>query len=164
MYVCIYLSIYIYIHTALHIRWPKYWSFSFSIFPSNKYSGLISFRINWSDLLAVQGTLKSLLQHCSSKAPILRHSFFSMAQLSHPYVTAGKTIALTMQTFVHKMMSLLLNMPSGFVIAFVQGASVFNFTAALSTVIIEPQKIKSTTVSIFHYLFAMKWWDQMPWS
>ena len=157
---CMY--IYTHTHTALHIRWPKYWSFSFSIFPSNKYPGLISFRINWFDLLAVQGTLESLLQHRSSKAPILRHSFFFMAQLSHPYVTTGKTIALTIQTLVCKMMSLLLNMPSGFVIAFVQGSSIFNFMASLSTVTIEPQKIKSTTVSIFHYLFAMKWWDQRP--
>ena len=153
MYVCIYLSIY----TALHIRWPKYWSFSFSIFPSNKYSGLISFRINWSDLLAVQGTLKSLLQHCSSKAPILRHSFFSMAQLSHPYVTTGKTIALTIQTFVHKMMSLLLNMPSGFVIAFLPRGKhlLISWLQWPSTVILEPKKIKSLTVSIFPHLFAM---------
>ena len=154
----------IYIYTALHVRWPKYWSFSFSIFPSNKYSGLISFRINWFDLLSGQGTLKSLLQHCSSKAPILLHLFFFMAQLSHSYLTTGKTIALTIQTFACTMMSLLLHMPSGFVITFVQGASVFNIIAALSTVIMEPQKIKSTTVSIFHYLFALKWWDHMPWS
>ena len=86
------------------IRWPKYWSFSFSISPSNEYSGLISFRINWFDLLAIQGTLKSLLQHHSSKAPILRQSGFFMAQLSHPYMTTGKTIALTRWTFVGKVM------------------------------------------------------------
>ena len=91
----------------VHIRWPKYWSFSFSISPSNEYSGLISFRIGQLDLLAVQGTLKSLLQHHSSKAPILRHSAFFIVQLSHPYMTTGKTIALTRQTFVGKVMSLL---------------------------------------------------------
>ena len=91
--------------SVLCIRWPKYWSFSFSISPSNEYSGLISFRVDWFDLLAVQGTLKSLLQHHSSKAPILWHSFFFMVQLSHPYMTAGKNIALTMQTFVGKVVS-----------------------------------------------------------
>ena len=94
--------------SALHIRWPKYWSFSFSISPSNEYSGLISFRIDWLDLLAVQGTLKSLLQHHSSKASILRHLAFFMVQLSHPYMNTGKTIALTRWTFVGKVMSLLL--------------------------------------------------------
>ena len=92
---------------VLCIRWPKYWSFSFSISPSNEYSGLISFSIDWSDLLAVQGTLKSLLQHHNSKASILRHSAFFMVQLSHPYTTARKTIALTIQSFVGKVMSLL---------------------------------------------------------
>ena len=97
---------------ALCIRWLKYWSFSFSISPSNEYPGLISFRIDWLDLLAVQGTLKSLLQHHSSKASILNGSAFFMVQLSHPYMTTGKTIALTIQTFVCKMMSLLLNMLS----------------------------------------------------
>ena len=90
------------IESALHIRWPKYWSFSFSISPSNECSGLISFSIDWLDLLAVQGTLKSLLQHHSSKASILRHSAFFMVQLSHPYMTTGKTIGLTKQTFVSK--------------------------------------------------------------
>ena len=98
--------------SALHIRWPKYRSFGFSISPSNEYSGLISFRINWFDLLAVQGTLKSLLQHHSSKASILQHSAFFMVQLSHPYMTTGKTIALTRQTFVSKIMPLLFNMLS----------------------------------------------------
>ena len=96
--------------SALHIMWPKYWSFSFSISPSNDYSGLISFRMDWLDLLAVQGTLKSLLQHHSSKPSILQHSTFFMVQLSHPYMTTGKTIALTRQTFVGKVMSLLFNM------------------------------------------------------
>ena len=94
--------------SALHIGWPKYWSFSFSISPFNDYSGLISFRIDWFDVLAVQGTLKSLLQHHSSKASILRRSAFFILQLSHPYMTTGKTIALTRQTFVGKVMSLLL--------------------------------------------------------
>ena len=104
--------------SALCIRWPKYWSCSFSISPSNEYSGLISFRIDWFDLFAVQGTLKSLLQHHSSKASILWCSAFSIVQLSHPYMTTGKTIALTRQTFVGKVMSLLFNMLSRFVIAF----------------------------------------------
>ena len=104
--------------SVLHIRWPKCWSFSFSINTSNEYSGLICFRIDWFDLLAVQGTLKSLLQHHSSKASILRHSAFLMVQLSHPYMTTGNTIALTRQTFVGKVMSLLFNMLPRLVIAF----------------------------------------------
>ena len=102
--------------SALHIRWPKFWSFSFSISPSNEYSGLIFFRNDWFDLLAVQGTLKSLLQHHSSKASMLRHSAFFTVQLSHPYMTTGKTIALTRRSFVGKVMSLLLNMLSRVVI------------------------------------------------
>ena len=101
--------------SVLHIRWPKYWSFSFSISPSNEYSGLISFRIDWFNILVVQGTLKSLLQHHSSKASILRHSAFFIAQLSHPYMTTGKTIALTRRTFVSTVMSLLLNSLSSLV-------------------------------------------------
>ena len=104
--------------SALHIRWPKYWSFSFRISPSNEYSGLVSFRMDWLDLLAVQGTLKSLLQHHSSKASILQHSSFFVIQLSHPHVTTGKTIALTRRTFVGKVMYLLSNMLSRLVIAF----------------------------------------------
>ena len=111
--------------SVLPIRWPKYWSFSFNISPSNGYSGLISFRMDWVDLLAVQGTHESLLQHHSSKASILRCSAFFVVQLSHPYMTTGKTIALTRQTFVGKVMSLLFNMLSGLVITFFQGASVF---------------------------------------
>ena len=103
---------------TLCIRWPKYWSFSFSLSPSNEYSGLISFRMDWLDLLAVQGTLKSLLQHHSSKASILRYSAFIMVQLSHLYMTTGKTIALTTWTFISKVISLLLNTLSGFVITF----------------------------------------------
>ena len=104
--------------SVLAIKWPKYWSFSFSISPSNEYSGLISFRIDWLDLLAVQGTLKSLLQHHSSRASILRHSAFFIVQLSHPYMTTGKTIALTRQTFVGKVMSVLFNTLSRLVRAF----------------------------------------------
>ena len=105
--------------STLHMRWPKYWSFSFCISPSNEYSGLISFRMDWLDLLAVQGTLKSLLQHHSSKASILWHSAFSIGQPSHPYMTIGKTIALTRRTCVGKVMSLLFNMLSRLVITFV---------------------------------------------
>ena len=104
--------------SVVHIRWPNYWSFSFSISPSNEYSGLISFRMGWFDLLAVQGTLKSLLQRHSSKASVLQCSAFFMVQLSHPYVTTGKTIALTIWTFVGKVMSLLFSMLSRLVIAF----------------------------------------------
>ena len=104
--------------SVLPIRWPKYWSFSFSISPSNEYSGLISFRMDWLDLFAVQGTLKSLLQYHSSKASVLRCSAFFIVQLSHPYMTTGKTIALTRQTFVAKVMSLLFNMLYRLVITF----------------------------------------------
>ena len=119
--------------SVLHIRWPKYWSCSFSISPYNEYSGLISFRIDWLDLLEVQGTLKSLLQHHSSKASILQHSAFFIVQLSHPYLTTGKTIALTIQTFVSKIVSLLLNMLSRFVLAFLPGSKAsFNFIAAVT--------------------------------
>ena len=108
--------------SALHIRWPKYWSFSFSISPSNEHPGMISFRMDWLSLLAVQGTLKSLLQHHSSKESILRHSAFFIIQLSHPYMITGKTIALTRRTFVGKVMFLLFNMLSRLVIAFLPGS------------------------------------------
>ena len=111
--------------SVLQIRWPKYWSFSFNISPSNEYSGLISFRMDWLDSLVVQGTLKSLLQHHSSKASILRCSALFMVQLSHPYMTTGKTIALTRQTFVGKALSLLFNMLSRLVITFLPRASIF---------------------------------------
>ena len=104
--------------TALHLRWPKYWSFSFNISPSNEHPGLIPFRMDWLDLLAVQGTLKSLLQHHSSKASVLLHSVFFIVQLSHPYMTTGKTIALTRWTFVGKVMSLIFNILSRLVITF----------------------------------------------
>ena len=106
--------------STLHMRWPKYWSFSFSIIPSKEHRGLISFRMDWLDLLAVQGTLKSLLQHHTSKASILQRSAFFTVQLSHPYMTTGKTIALTRQTFVGKVISLLFNMLSRLVITFLQ--------------------------------------------
>ena len=118
--------------SALHIRWPKYWSFSFSIGPSNEYSGLISSKIDWLDLLAVQGTLKSLLQHHSSKASILWHSAFFMVQLSHLYMTTGKTIALIIWTFVDKEVSLLLNTLSRFVIAFLPRSKCLNFMTAVT--------------------------------
>ena len=112
---------------VFRIRWPKYWSFSFSISPSNEYSGMISFRIDWFNLLVVQGTLKSLIQHHSSKASILLRSAFFMVQLSHPYMTTGKTIALTRHTFVGKLMSLLFNKLSRLVITSFQGASILKF-------------------------------------
>ena len=111
--------------SALHIRWPKYWSFSFSISSSNEHPGLISFMMDWLDLFAVQGTLKSLLQHHSSKTSILHCSAFFIVQLSYPYMTTGKTIVLTRWTFVGKVMSLLLNMLSRLVITFLQGVSIF---------------------------------------
>ena len=111
--------------SVLYIRWPKYWSFSFNISPFREYSGLISFRMDWLDLLAVQGTLKHLLQHNSSKASILQHSAFFIVQLLHPYMTAGKITALTRQTFVGKVMSLLFNMLSRLVITFLPRANIF---------------------------------------
>ena len=124
------------------IRWLKYWSFSFSISPSNEYSGLTSFRRDWLDLLAVQGTLKSLLQHHSSKASILWHSAFFTVQLSHPYMTTGKTITLTRRTFVGKVMSLLLNMLSRLVITFLPRSKrlLISWLQSPSAVILEPQK------------------------
>ena len=135
--------------STLHMRWPKYWSFSFSIIPSKEILGLISFRMDWLDLLSVQGTLKSLLKHHSSKASILWHSVFFIVQLSHPYMTTGKTIALTRQTFVGKVMSLLLNMLSRLVITFLPRRKhlLISWLQSLSAVILEPRKIKSDTVS-----------------
>ena len=118
--------------SVLHIRWPKYWSSSFSISPCNEYSGLISFKMDWLDLLAVQGTLKSLLQHHSSKASILRCSAFFTVQLSHPYMTTGKTIASTRQTLVGKVMSLLFNMRFRLVITFRPRSVSFNFMAEVT--------------------------------
>ena len=135
--------------SVLHIRWPKYWSFSFSISPFNEYSGLISFRMDWLDLLVFQGTLKSLLQHHSSKASILWCSDFFIVQLSHPYMTTGKTIALTRQIFVRKVMSLLFNMLSRLVITFLPGSEclLISWLQSPSAVILEPNKLKSVTVS-----------------
>ena len=136
--------------SILHIRWQKYWSFSFNISLSNEYSGLISFRMNWLDLLAVQGPLKSLLHHHTSKASILWQSAFFIVQLSHPYMTTGKTIALTTQNFVGKVMSLLFNMLSRLVIAFLQRSKrlLISWLQSPSAVILEPPKLKSLTVSI----------------
>ena len=133
--------------SALRIRWPKYWNFSFSISPSNEHAGLISFRMDWLDLLAVQGTLKSLLQYHSSKASILQHSAFFIVQLSHPYVTTGQTIALTRQTIVGKVMSLLFNMLSRLVITFLPRNKrlLISWLQSPSAVTLEPPKIKSDT-------------------
>ena len=135
--------------SALRIRWPKYWSVSFSSCPSNEYPGLISFRMDWFDLLKVQRTLKSLLQHQSSKASILQHSAFFIVQLSHPYMSTGKTIALTRQTFVGKIMCLLFNMLSRLVIAFLPRRKylLISRLQSPSALILEPRKIKSATVS-----------------
>ena len=137
--------------SAFCIRWPKYWSFSFSNNPSNEYSRLISFRIDWLDLLAVQGTLKSLLQHHSSKASILQPSAFFIVQLSHPYKTTGKIIALTRQIIVGKMMSLLFNMLSSFIIAFIPRSKrlLISWLQSPSAVILEPPKVRFLTDSIF---------------
>ena len=130
--------------STLHMRWAKYWSFSFNISLSDEHPGLISFRMDWLDILAVQGTLESLLQHHSSKASILQHSVFLRVQLSHPYMTTGKTIALTRQTFVGKAMSLLFNMLSRLVITFLPRSKhhLISWLQSPSTVILEPQKNK----------------------
>ena len=135
--------------SALLIRWPKDWSFSFNISPSSEYSGLISFRMDWLDFLAVQGTLKSLLQHHTSKASILRHSAFFIVQLSHPHMTTGETIALTRQTFVDKVLSQLFNMLFKLVIAFLPRNKrlLISWLQSPSAVILEPPEIKSLTVS-----------------
>ena len=133
-----------------HIRWPKYWSFSLKISPTNEYSGLISFRTDWLDLLAVQGTLKSLLQHHSSKASVPWLSAFFIVQLSHPYIPTGKTKVLTRWTFVGKVMSRLFNMPSRFVIAFLPRSKhlLISCLQSPSAVILEPPKIKSVPFSV----------------
>jgi len=135
--------------STLRMRWPKYWSFSLSISPSNEHPGLISFRMDWLHLLAVQGTLKSFLQHHSSKASILQCSAFFTVQLSHPYMTTGKTIALTRQTYVGKVMSLLLNMLSMLVITFLPRSKrlLISWLQSLSALISKPSKINSVTVS-----------------
>ena len=140
--------------SILHISWPKYWSLNFSIIPSKKIPGLISFRMDWLDLLAVQGTLKSLLQHHSSKASILCSAFF-IVQLSYPYMTTGKTIALTIWAFVDKVMSLLLNMLSRLVITFLPRSKrlLISWLQSPSTVILEPPQIKSDTFHCFPIYF-----------
>ena len=149
-----------------HLRQPKFWSFSFSISPSNEHSGLISFRIDWFGLLAVQGTLKSLLQHHSSKASMLLHSVFLMVQHSHLYMTTGKTIALTRWTCVGKVMSLLFNMLSRLIIAFLSRSKRLLIMAAV-TICSDLGAQKNKSLSLFPllpYLSAMKWWDWLPWS
>ena len=152
--------------SAVRIRWPKYWSFSFSISASNEKSGLISLKMDWLDLLAVQGTLRSLLQHHSSKASVLWCSAFFTVLLSQQYVTTGKTKALTKQTLVGRVISLLFNTLSRFVITFLLRSNHLLISRLLSpsTVILEPKKRKSVTASMFSPSIAMKWWDWMPWS
>ena len=135
--------------SALLIRWPKYWSFSFNISPSNEHPGLISFRMDWLDLLAVQGTLTSLLQHYSSKASILWHSAFFIGQLSHPYMTTGKIIALTRRIFVGKVISTPFNMLSIYVIGFLPRSKHLSWLQSSSAVILETKKIKPVTICIF---------------
>ena len=144
--------------STLCIRWPKYQSFSFNISPSNEHPGQIYFRMGWLDLLSVQGTLKSLLQHHSSKASILQCSAFFIVQLSHPYMISGKTIALTRWTFVGKVMSLLFNMLSRLVIIFLLRTKhlLISWLQSPSAVILEPSKIKSATVATVSHLFAIK--------
>ena len=139
---------------ALHIRWPKYWNFSFSISPFNEYSGLISFRMDWFYLLAVQGTLKSLLQHHSSKASFLWCSAFFRVQLLHPYMTTGKTIALTRRTFVDKVMSLVFNMLSRWVITFLPRSKyiLISWLQSPSAVILEPTQNKVSHCFHYHYI------------
>ena len=142
---------------TLHMRWPKYWSFSFSISPSEEFPGLI-FRMDWLDLFAVQGTLKSLLQHHSSKASILLHSAFFIVQLLHSFMTTGKTIVLTRWTFVGKVISLLFNMLSRFVIAFLSRSKrlLISWLQSPSAVILEPKTTSLSLFSLFPHLFAMK--------
>ena len=144
--------------SVLLIMWPKYWSFSFSLSPSDEYPGLISFRIDWFDLPAVQGTLKSLLQHHSSKEAVFWHSAFFIVPLSHPYMTTGKTIVLTRQTFVGEVMSLLLNMLSRLVMAFLPRNKhlLISWLQSPCVVILEPPKLNSL-FALFPHLFAMKW-------
>ena len=152
--------------STLHIRWPKYWSFSFSISPSNEYLELTSFRIDWFDLLVVHETLKSLLQHHSSKALILWCSVFYMVQLSHPYMTTGKMIGLTIWTFVGKLMSLLFNMLSRFVIVFLPRRKCLLISWLQVTMywFWSPRKWSLSLFPLFPHLFDMKWWDWMPWA
>ena len=152
--------------SVLHIREPKYWSFIFNISPSSEHPGLISFRMDWIDLLAVQATLQILRQHYSSKASVLLHSAFFIVQLSYPYMTTGKTIALMRQTFVGKVRSLLFNMLSRLVIAFLLRSNLLwiSWLQSPSAVILEPPKWSLTLFPLSFHLFPMRWWDQMPWS
>ena len=152
--------------SAFCIRWPKYWSFSFHMSPSNEYSGLISFRMALLNLLAVQGTLKSFLQHHNLKASILWHSAFFIVQLSHPYMTIGKTAVLTRQTFVGKVISLLFNMLSRLVITFLPRSKhlLISWLQLPSSVTLDHSKNKVSHFPLFPHLFAMKWWGWMPWS
>ena len=152
--------------SALHIRWPKYWSFSFNISPSSEYSGLIFFSIDWFDLLAVQGAFKSLLQHHSSKASVLQHSAFFMIQFSHPYLTTRKTIALTRWTFVGKVMSLPFNALTRFLLVFFPWSKHLwiSWLQSPSAVILEPNKIVCYCFHCVSPSFSMNWWDWMPWS
>ena len=149
--------------SVFHIRWPKYWSFSFNISPSNEHPGLISFRMDWLDLLVVQRTLKSLLHHYSSKASILQCSAFFIVQLSHPYMTTGKTIALTRRTFFLKVMSLLFNMLPRFAIAFLPRSKclLISRLQSPSAVIFGAQENSLSLFPLFPHLFAMKPWDRM---
>ena len=144
--------------SVLRIRWPKYWSFSFSVSPSNEHPGLISLRMDWLDLLAVQGTLKSLLQHHNSKASVFRCSAFFTVQLSHPYMTTGKTIALTRWTFIGKAMFLLFNMLSRLVITFLLRSKclLISWLQSPSAVILEPKKISLTLFPLSPHLFPMR--------
>ena len=150
--------------SALCIRWPKYWSVSFSISPTNEYSGLIYFRMDWLDLLAVQGTLKSLLQYHRSKASILRCSAFFIVQLSHPYMTIGTTIALTRWTFVEKVMFLLFSTLSMLVLTFLPRSKhlLISWLQSPSAVILEPRKINSSTICTVSPSICHEWWDWMP--
>ena len=151
------------IESAFCIRCPKHWSFSFSISPSSECSGSISFRIGWFDLHAIQGTLRSLFQHHSLKASILQHSAFFMVQLSHPYMTIGETIALTMQTFVGKVMSLLFNMLSLFAIAFlpIRKYLLISWLQHHLQWFWSPRKENLSLLLLSPFLFAMKWWERM---
>ena len=142
--------------STLHMRWPKYWNFSFSIFPSKEHPGLISFRMDWLDLLAVQGTLKSLPQHHSSNASILQPSAFFTVQLSHPYVTTGKTIALTRRTFVGKVMSLLLNMLSRLVITFLPRSKRLSISWLQSLCAVKPLREQKLNVLLLIYQIYLK--------
>ena len=154
--------------SVLCIRWSNYWSFSFNTSPSNEHLGLISSRMDWLDLLAVQGTLKSLLQYHSSKASIIQRSAFFIVQFSHLYVTTGKTIALTRCPLLDKMMSLLLNVLSSLVITFLPMSTylLISWLQSPSAVILEPKKKKKSQLlfPLFPHLFAMKWWVRIPWS